>query len=75
MKEREVNAILASQDMRPFRVQHVDIDLPELQGEPLEIARHKAREAALRVGSSVIIEDTSLCFAALNGMPGPYIKW
>jgi inosine triphosphate pyrophosphatase len=23
----------------------------------------------------VIVEDTSLCFNAFNGMPGPYIKW
>ena len=38
MKEREVNAILAAEDLRPFRVQHVDIDLPELQGDAMEIA-------------------------------------
>jgi len=74
-KEREVNLILDACDMRPFRVQHVDIDLPELQGDPLDIAREKARTAAERVGASVIVEDTSLCFRALNGMPGPYIKW
>ena len=23
----------------------------------------------------VIVEDTSLCFNALNGLPGPYVKW
>ena len=23
----------------------------------------------------VIVEDVSLCFDALHGMPGPYIKW
>lgn len=22
-----------------------------------------------------MVEDTCLCFNALNGMPGPYIKW
>jgi hypothetical protein len=74
MKEREVNAILSEVDM-PFRVTHVDIDLPELQGDALEIARHKCREAANKVDSAVLVEDTSLCFTALNGMPGPYIKW
>lgn len=26
-------------------------------------------------GFPVIIEDVSLCFDALNGLPGPYIKW
>lgn len=23
----------------------------------------------------MIVEDTSLCFNALHGLPGPYIKW
>jgi inosine/xanthosine triphosphate pyrophosphatase family protein len=23
----------------------------------------------------VLVEDTSLCFRALNGLPGPYVKW
>ncbi|EPZ33598.1 Inosine triphosphate pyrophosphatase, partial [Rozella allomycis CSF55] len=27
------------------------------------------------VNGPVITEDTSLCFNALNGLPGPYIKW
>ena len=31
--------------------------------------------AAQEAQGSVIVEDTSLCFNALNGMPGPYIKW
>jgi len=74
-KEQEVNAILAAEQFFPFRVQHIDIDLPEMQGDPLEIARAKVAVAAERVGCSVIVEDTSLCMSALNGMPGPYIKW
>ena len=28
-----------------------------------------------QVNGPVIIEDTCLCFNALGGMPGPYIKW
>lgn len=60
---------------RAYQVQHVDVSLPELQGDPLEIAREKCRCAAAEVQGSVIVEDTSLCFNALNGMPGPYIKW
>ncbi|KNC81072.1 Ham1 family protein, partial [Sphaeroforma arctica JP610] len=27
------------------------------------------------VGGPVLVEDTSLCFNALGGLPGPYIKW
>ena len=51
------------------------IDLPEYQGEPDEITRQKCQEAARAIGGPVLIEDTCLCFNALGGMPGPYIKW
>ena len=37
--------------------------------------REKAKLAAAEVGGPVMCEDTSLCFNALNGLPGPYIKW
>lgn len=51
------------------------VDLPELQGEIEEIAIKKCKEAARQVDGPVLIEDTSLCFNALEGLPGPYIKW
>ena len=38
VKSREVDAILEDLDIAPFRVQHIDIDLPELQGDPVSIA-------------------------------------
>jgi inosine triphosphate pyrophosphatase len=59
----------------PYTIQNRRIDLPELQGEPDQICREKCSLAAERVGGAVITEDTSLCFNALNGLPGPYIKW
>lgn len=58
-----------------YIITNVKIDLPELQGEPLEIAKEKCEEAAKQISGAVITEDTSLCFAALNDLPGPYIKW
>lgn len=51
------------------------IDLPEYQGEIEDICRDKCRAAANLVKGPVIIEDTCLCFNALKGLPGPYIKW
>ena len=51
------------------------IDLPELQGNPDYIATEKCRLASLQIDGPVLIEDTSLCFNALEGLPGPYIKW
>lgn len=52
----------------------IDLDIPEVQGSPTEVATIKCQVAAHLIGGPVIIEDTSLCFHALNGMPGPYIK-
>lgn len=59
----------------PFEISNRKIDLPELQGDPIEIAKEKCRLAAAEVNGPVLTEDTSLCFNSLNGMPGPYIKW
>jgi XTP/dITP diphosphohydrolase len=52
------------------------VDLPEIQSlDPLEVARAKAHEAFARVGRAIAIEETSLELAALNGFPGPLVKW
>lgn len=62
----------------PFHVVAVSgtgFDLPEYQGDADYVAREKCREAARRVSGPVIVEDVSLEFVAMNGMPGPYIKW
>jgi len=78
-KLREVNMILAegSADSAQlaFSSPLDDIDLPELQGSPDEIARDKISFAVKEVMGPCVIEDTSLCFNALGGLPGPYIKW
>lgn len=59
-------------------LQSISLDLPELQGDsPEEISKAKCRIASKKAGPgvAVIVEDTSLCFNALKGLPGPYIKW
>ena len=35
----------------------------------------KARLAFKQMKRPLIVEDTSLCYNALKGLPGPYIKW
>lgn len=74
-KLEEVKQILSSAGELPFDITNQKIDLPELQGQPFEIAKEKCRLAAKTVNGAVLTEDTSLCFNALNSMPGPYIKW
>ncbi|KAK3187795.1 hypothetical protein Dsin_027356 [Dipteronia sinensis] len=68
-KLEEVKSILGQSI--PF--QSLKLDLPELQGEPEDISKEKARLAALQVNGPVLVEDTCLCFSALKGLPGPYI--
>ena len=59
-----------------YDLAHQKVDLDELQGLDLEpIIDHKVRQAYAYVGGPVIVEDVSLEFAAMNGFPGPLIKW
>jgi inosine triphosphate pyrophosphatase len=74
-KLEEIKQILSKGKDIPFEVINQKIDLPELQGDTIEIAKEKCRLASQSVNGPVFIEDTSLCFNALNGLPGPYIKW
>lgn len=46
-----------------------------LQGEPEEVAREKCLLAVKEVKGPTITEDTCLCYNALGGLPGVYIKW
>lgn len=72
-KLEEIKKILGTKF--PFEVTTVSIDLPEWQGYIDEISIKKCQEAAKHVKGPVVVEDTSLCFNALKGLPGPYIKW
>lgn len=59
-----------------FPVKHVKLDLDELQSLDLkEIVEHKVKQAYEKIQGPVIVEDVSLEFAALNGLPGPFIKY
>ena len=68
-KLKEARAIL-----KDFDIQQIKMDLPELQGEPEDIVREKAMLACNKLKKPVFVEDTCLCFEALGGLPGPYIK-
>merc|ERR1711879_534593 len=72
-KLREVSQVLA--DNKTLKFVNVDIDLPEFQGTAEDVSKFKCIEATKHIKGPVIVEDTSLSFNALNGMPGPYIKW
>jgi len=59
-----------------YPVDHVKLDLEEIQSLDLkEIVEHKVRQAYEKIKKPVIIEDVSLEFEALNGLPGPFIRF
>lgn len=62
--------------LSPFRMDAEPIDLPELQSLDLqEVVRAKAEEAWNRLKRPLVVEETGLELRALNGFPGPLVKW
>ena len=52
------------------------VDLPEIQSLDLKaVLRAKASAAWDAVGRPLLVEETGLELAALNGFPGPLVKW
>ena len=59
-----------------FRPDHEPVDLPEIQSLDLsEVLDAKVREAYDRLGRPVVVEETGLYLDAMNGFPGPLVKW
>jgi inosine triphosphate pyrophosphatase len=71
-KLEEVVSIIG--DSLPFELVSMKLDLPELQGEPRQVSIEKCKIAANQCKGPVMVEDTSLCYNALGGLPGVYIK-
>jgi XTP/dITP diphosphohydrolase len=59
-----------------FEVQHVDFSVDEVQSMDVrEIIEHKLKQAMEKVEGPLFVMDASLSFSALNGFPGPLIKF
>ncbi len=70
-KLREAKKILSD-----FDIIAKDVPLPEIQEVNSElIVEDKVRRALTVTRQELFVEDTSLCFDALNGLPGPLVKW
>ncbi|THH07924.1 hypothetical protein EW146_g9162 [Bondarzewia mesenterica] len=78
-KLKEVKAILLDSEGHSLEIEPKDFDrkslLPEIQGTTRDVAIAKCKAAAELVNGPCIVEDTALCFKAMNGLPGPYIKF
>ncbi len=57
-------------------VAHQKVELDEIQSsDPHDIVRHKVLQAYEILKTPVLVEDVSLGFAALDGLPGPFVKF
>ena len=69
-KVKEAHAILC------VPIEIADIELDEVQSMDLEyVARKKVEEAYKIVGKPVIVDDVGFEIEALNGFPGPLVKF
>jgi non-canonical purine NTP pyrophosphatase (RdgB/HAM1 family) len=69
-KLREAEAVLG------WSLDHRPVEVEEIQSMDLEeVVRLKAEAAHRKLGSPVLVEDTSLELAGLGGFPGPMIRW
>ncbi|KKU03311.1 MAG: Ham1 family protein [Candidatus Amesbacteria bacterium GW2011_GWB1_47_26] len=68
-KLKEASAILG------IEVLGCGLDIAEIQSlDPIKVAVQKAKDYYLKLQKPILVEDVSLAFAALNGLPGPYIN-
>lgn len=68
-KLREAKSIISE-------LEQFDVDLVEIQSiDAKKVIEAKLQEASKHKEGSFIVEDTSLYFDCLNGLPGPLIKW
>jgi len=59
-----------------YFVEQVNLDIPEIQGNSAsDISIYKARAAYSILKKPLIVQDSSFHIKALNGFPGPYIKY
>ncbi len=71
-KSAEIRTMMA--DISGLTIVQLDLELPEIQGEPEEVCLAKIKHAMQHVKGPVVVDDTSFCCSALKGLPGAYIR-
>jgi inosine triphosphate pyrophosphatase len=57
-------------------LEHYKLDLDEIQSaDPKKVIEHKVRQAYDILKKPVLVEDTILACNALDGLPGPFVKF
>ena len=59
-----------------LNIDHHSLDLDEIQSKDMRVVvEHKVRQAYEILKQPVLVEDTCLSFVAIDGLPGPFIKF
>lgn len=59
-----------------FQLPHQSIDLEEIQSLDMEgVIAHKAKQAYAIIAQPVLVDDVTMWFDELDGLPGPFIKF
>jgi inosine triphosphate pyrophosphatase len=62
--------------LSPIELKQKEIDLIEIQSlDSKEVIEHKLKEATKHFKEEFIVEDVSFTLDAMNGLPGPLIKF
>jgi XTP/dITP diphosphohydrolase len=70
------NKLLEARRITGGELDAVDLDLPEIQSLDLrEVLEAKGDEAWRRLGRPLAVEETGFELSAMNGFPGPLVKW
>ncbi|KAL3772100.1 hypothetical protein ACHAW5_004938 [Stephanodiscus triporus] len=76
MKQKEINLILSNNAATSDGGESfVNLRILDVEISTEAVAKNKAIQGAQLAGGACVVEDTSLEFNALGGMPGPFIKW
>jgi inosine triphosphate pyrophosphatase len=66
----------AKKILKEFDIKNEPLDIPEIQELNSQlVVEEKVRQALKQLNKPLFVEDVSLCFDELNGLPGPLIKW
>ena len=73
--KKKIHAAKNILEKENIKVKAIDLDLKEIQANPIEVAIQKARDAYQILNSPLIINDSCLLIDSLNGFPGSYSKY
>lgn len=69
------NKLAEAKQILGIEIEGTSLDIPEIQSlDHHQVAKQKALDYFCQLNRPLFIEDTSLSFTALNGLPGTYIN-